>query len=227
MVAARRRIQDAGIFDPVAAAVAARVSPAADVIVDAGAGTGHYLSAALGAAPAATGIACDLSKYCARAAARAHPRALSLVADLWDAIPVASGAADAVLSVFAPRNLAETARILAPGGRWLIVTPAPGHLAQVREPLGMLAIGADKLGRLHGELEAGGLTVAETVPVTATAELDAAQLADLAGMGPAGFHRTPAELAAAAQALAPGDSRVPVTVDVVLTVAAARPGHRS
>ncbi|GAA3957601.1 methyltransferase domain-containing protein [Gordonia caeni] len=222
MVAARRRIQDAGIFDPVTAAVSSRLDPAADVIVDAGAGTGHYLSAALDTAPAALGIGCDLSKYCARAAARAHPRALSVVADLWDTLPIASSAADAVLSIFAPRNLAETARILAPGGRWLLVTPAPDHLAQVRESLGMLGIGADKLERLHDELADGGFAVAETVPVTATAELAAGQLADLAGMGPAGFHRTPDELAAAAQALAPGDVRVPVTVDVTLTVAVER-----
>src|SRR5690606_23686679 len=113
---------------------------AASVIVDAGAGTGYYLAAVLDAAPEATGFALDLSKYCARAAARAHPRALSILADLWDDVPLASGVVDTVLSVFAPRNLAETARILRPGGRWLLITPEAGHLSQVRESLGMLNI---------------------------------------------------------------------------------------
>lgn len=219
MVAARRRILDDGLFDPVAAAVADRIDPAAEVIVDAGTGTGHYLAAALEAAPAALGVGVDLSKYCARAAARAHRRALAVVADVWDGIPVASASTDAVLSIFAPRNVTETARVLAPGGHWLLVTPAPGHLAQVREELGMLTIGAGKLDRLHDDLAAGGFAVEQTAAITATAELDAGQLADLAGMGPAGFHRTPDQLAGAAHTLAPAGSQVPVTLDVTLTVA--------
>ena len=55
-----------------------------------------------------------------------------VVADLWEPVPVADAVADAVLSVFAPRNVPETARMLAPGGSWLLVTPNPGHLRRVR-----------------------------------------------------------------------------------------------
>ncbi|WP_345313034.1 putative RNA methyltransferase [Gordonia alkaliphila] len=219
MVAARRRLLDAGVFDPVAQALAAAIDPEAAVVVDAGAGTGRYLAAVLDAAPRAVGIGLDLSKYCARAVARAHPRAIAVVADLWEPIPVADGTADAVLSVFAPRNVAETVRMLAPDGRWLLVTPNPGHLHEVREPLGMLEIGADKLDRLHADLTAGGLQVRGSTPLTATALLDAEQLADLAGMGPAGFHRTEDELHAAAQALTAAAEALPVTLDVTLTVA--------
>lgn len=219
MVASRRRILDSGMFDAVANALATAIPRDAGVVVDAGTGTGHYLAAALGAAPAALGVGIDLSKYCARAAAKAHPRALAVVADLWEPLPLADGVADAVLSVFAPRNAAEVARILAPGGCWLIVTPNPGHLHEVREALGMLDIGADKLVRLHDELAAAGFRVTASEPVTSTSELGATQAADLAGMGPAGFHRGPDELAAAAAALVAGSGAVAATVDVTMTVA--------
>ncbi len=218
MVAARRRILGSGLFAPVADAVAEALPPEATVIVDAGAGTGDYLARALAARPAAVGIGIDLSRYCARALARCHRRAVGVVADLWEPLPVRDGVADAVLSIFAPRNAAETVRLLAPGGRWILVTPNPGHLAQVREALGMLDIGEDKLGRLHRELSAAGLTVHAARTVIAPIALDSAAAADLAGMGPAGFHRTPAELAAAARALA-GDGMVRAQLDVTVTIA--------
>lgn len=219
MVAARRRILAAGIFEAVTDGLAARVPAGAGVIVDAGAGTGHYLAAALDAAPDSDGIGIDLSKYCGRALARAHPRARAVVCDLWAGLPIASSSTDVVLSVFAPRNLAETARILAPGGRWLLITPNPGHLRQVREALGMLDIAPDKLERLHGELAGAGFAVTESVAVVDDVELTAAAAADLAGMGPAGFHRTEEQLAAAARTLTGGAGNIRASVDVTLTVA--------
>lgn len=219
MVAARRRILDAGVFTAVTDALSAAVPASAGLIVDAGAGTGHYLAAALEAAPEACGIGIDLSKYGGRSIARAHPRARAVVCDVWSGLPIASASTDTVLSVFAPRNVADTARILAVGGRWLLVTPNPGHLEQVREPLGMLSIGSDKLARLHDDLAAGGFAVRRSVPVTADVDLSVAQLADLAGMGPAGFHRTAAELTAAAEALVGGADGVRATLEVTVTVA--------
>lgn len=218
MVAARRRVLAAGLLDPIAGAVVQALPERASLIVDAGAGTGDYLARTLQVRPEALGLGLDLSRYCARSIARCHPRAVGVVADLWEPLPVRGGVADAVLSIFAPRNAAETARILAPGGRWILVTPNPGHLAEVREPLGMLAIGEDKLGRLHRELTGAGLTVHAARPVAAPILLDAAAAADLAGMGPAGFHRTPAEIVGAAHALA-GGGAVRATLDVTVTIA--------
>ncbi|MFT3714539.1 MAG: methyltransferase [Gordonia sp. (in: high G+C Gram-positive bacteria)] len=219
MVAARRRVLESGLYDPVLTAVAERIDPESAVVVDAGSGTGHYLASCLDAAPDALGIGIDLSKYCARATARSHRRALAVVADLWEGIGVRTGAADALLSVFAPRNLGEAARILRPGGRWILVTPRPDHLAQLREPLGMLGIGDDKLARLHDDLTSAGFTVTSADPVTADLTLSAPTAADIAGMGPAGFHRTPDELAAAARSLDPSDRGIPATLDVTVTTA--------
>lgn len=219
MVAARRRILDDGVFAAVTGAVAAAVPTGARLIVDAGAGTGHYLAAALDAAHRACGVGLDLSKFCGRSLARSHPRALAVVCDVWSGLPIASSSTDVVLTVFAPRNVAETARILAPGGQWLLVTPNPRHLEQVRAAMGMLDIAPGKLDRLHADLADGGFAVQRSTPIVADLDLTAGQTADLAGMGPAGFHRSEAELAAAAGALAGASGGIRVTLDVTLTVA--------
>ena len=66
-----------------------------------------------------------MAKPAARRAARAHPRAAAVVCDVWRGLPIADGCADLVLDVFAPRNGAEFARVLRPGGTLVVVTPAP------------------------------------------------------------------------------------------------------
>lgn len=241
MVAARRRVIDAGGYDLIAAAVAEAVAtaipasriPASNIpgscvpdsrtpdspplIVDAGCGTGYYLARSLDAVPASRGIGVDLSKYCARAAARCHPRAVAAVADLWRPLPLRDGFADVVLSVFAPRNAAQFQRILRPEGRWIIVTPNPGHLAELVEPLGLLSVDGDKDERLAQTL-AGRFTVLGERRVTGSLELSGPQIADVAGMGPSAFHRGSGEIAAAAADLAEG-RRVQVCIDVSIRVA--------
>ncbi|GAA4589941.1 methyltransferase domain-containing protein [Planotetraspora phitsanulokensis] len=154
MVAARADFLDGGHFAPLADAVAAACG-AAEVIADAGAGTGHYLSRALDAAAAgAVGLALDVSKHALRRAARAHPRIGAVVADVWRPLPVRDASADVLLNVFAPRNAAEFARILKPGGTLVVVTPAAGHLRPLVDRLGLLSVDADKERRL-GETLAG------------------------------------------------------------------------
>src|SRR6202044_3128376 len=67
-------------------------------------------------------------------------------------LPVADGAAAVVLDVFAPRNGAELRRVLHPAGRLLVVTPSPGHLAELAGPLGLLSVDPRKDERLAGTL---------------------------------------------------------------------------
>ncbi len=77
---------------------------------------------------------------------------MAVVADTWAGLPVRDGAVDRVLVVFAPRNGAETARVLAPGGRLVVVTPAADHLAELVGPLGLLSVDPAKAERLAGSL---------------------------------------------------------------------------
>ena len=222
MVAARGRVHAAQVFAPVVDAVsrAVRESVAGPidnpVVADIGSGTGHYLAGVLDAMPGSRGIGIDLSKFCARATARSHPRTAAVVADVWSGLPIRSTAVSAVLSVFSPRNVPEFARILRPGGVVVTVTPEPGHLAELAAPMGMLRIAEDKDARLEADMgTCFGAPVARSVryPVDAPASL----VADLVGMGPTAFHRGEDEIAAAARALAGDRATVPVTIAVRVT----------
>jgi 23S rRNA (guanine745-N1)-methyltransferase len=190
MVEARGRVLSA-VYGAVVALVADAVAACRpQVVLDAGAGTGQYLAAALDRLPDAVGIATDVSVAAARRAARAHPRIASVVADTWRGLPVRDGVADVVSCVFAPRNPTDFARVLAPGGHLVVVTPEPGHLAGVRAAHGLLDLDPDKDERLAAALD--GLFAPEdsqrlSVAVDATAD----QVADVIAMGPNAFHGAP------------------------------------
>lgn len=186
MVAARARFLAAGHYEPIATALARRVSGARR-IVEVGAGTGWYLGRLLDAAPQAVGLATDVSPMAARRAARAHERAGSVVADTWAGLPVRAGVADVLSCVFAPRNAAEFTRITAQGGLLLVVTPNAGHLLQAREALGLLGLEADKLAKVQRQF-AGAFEPIGTQRVTWRMDLSAESLADLVAMGPNAFH---------------------------------------
>lgn len=204
MVAARQRFLDAGHYDPVSDAIAGNVGGCRR-IVDAGGGTGHHLARALDRAPDAVGLAVDVSAAAARRAARAHPRMGAVVADTWQSLPVRSSGADALLCVFAPRNAAEFARVLVPGGLLVVVTPNPGHLAEARAALGLIGIQDDKLATVRRTL-AGAFDPVAGVRIARPLELTASEVDDLVAMGPNAFHEH-----------APASGGLRVSLDVQVT----------
>ena len=214
MVADRAGFLDAGHYAGVTAALAdAVLAPGTPrTVLDAGGGTGAHLAGVLDRAPEAVGVVLDVSRYAARRAARAHPRAIAVVADSWARWPVRTGTLDRVLVVFAPRNGAETARVLRPDGSLVVVTPAADHLGELIGPLGLLTVDPAKADRLAASLGP------HLRPVAAVAHreelgLDRAAVRTLVGMGPHARHRTPAQLAAAVDRLTE-PVRVTVSVDV-------------
>lgn len=222
MVEARVNFLSRGHYLPLAEAVAAAVVPVLagghPAVLDSGTGTGHYLRAVLDAAAAAgrpaAALGLDISKFALRRAARLNPEALNVVWDVWRPLPLADSSVDAVTVVFAPRNAAEFARVLRPGGRLIVVTPRPGHLSAIAAVTGMLAIEESKDERL-------GLSMAEYFdPHSADAvdiplRLSRQDAADLALMGPAGHHmdrhRVETRLAAEPEPLL-ADARFQLTV---------------
>jgi 23S rRNA (guanine745-N1)-methyltransferase len=176
MVAARAEFLAAGHYDFISGALAS-AAPAAELVVDAGAGTGHHLAAVLDASPGAVGLALDISKPAVRRAARVHPRAAAALCDTWRRLPLADGAAGVLLDVFAPRNGAEFRRVLRRDGILLVVTPTGEHLAELIGPLGLLNVDADQR-RLDRTLH-----------------LSHADVRTLVGMGPSAWHADPDVLA--------------------------------
>src|SRR5262249_30372752 len=83
MIQARLRVLAAGLLAGLTAAVVDAAGAARPgLIIDAGAGTGHHLAAALDNL-GGVGLALDIAKPAVRRAARAHPRIGAAVCDVW------------------------------------------------------------------------------------------------------------------------------------------------
>ncbi|MGH1551049.1 putative RNA methyltransferase [Leifsonia poae] len=185
MLDARDRVLEGGAYSPIAAAVAAAVTGAH--IVDAGAGTGYYLRGALAGSPDATGLAMDLSPQAVARAVRSSERVDGLVADTWRPLPVRSDLVDAVLDVFAPRNLPEFHRVLRPAGLLVVVVPRADHLASLRATGTMLDIPSDKADDvIHAAEPLYALQTRE--PVAYDLPLTDDLRTSLVGMGPSARH---------------------------------------
>lgn len=218
MIAARTRVLESGAYEPIAAALVAALprnlhapeqSPA---IVDVGAGEGYYTAAIAQAALAARVIGTDLSKPGLKAL-RKLDVALPVLANAWARWPLRTGAIDVVTTVFAPRNPAETARVLRPGGLLLVITPEPGHLANLPQGLSTLAVAPGKAEQLTDAYP--GLEVISRAGIDFEFAADAALLADLVLMGPAAHHRSADAVRAAANQVG---GAVPVRGVVTLSV---------
>lgn len=192
MVSARLRVHDAGFLTEVVLATASVVADLLGdqedpVVIDLGGGPGVYMRACVRRSPQVRGIVFDLSKFCVRAVVRAQPASAGIVADVWRGIPMPDACAAVALSIFAPRNIAETARVLRPGGHLVIVTPQPDHLRELIAPLGMLSVAPDKDERLI-ESVSESFEVIDRTAVREVQSVGAATIADLVAMGPSAFH---------------------------------------
>ncbi|RDI68569.1 putative RNA methyltransferase [Nocardia pseudobrasiliensis] len=190
MLDARAAFQGERHFAPIADALVAALSAATPnprTLLEIGSGTGYYLAAALDALPNADGIALDVAKPAARRGARAHPRAASILADAWRGLPVRDAALTHVLSVFAPRNPDEVARVLDPGGLFVVVAPTHRHLAELIEPLGMVSVDSTKDDRL-AEALSGRFERIDRELVEYPMKLGHTDIGNVAAMGPSAHH---------------------------------------
>jgi 23S rRNA (guanine745-N1)-methyltransferase len=196
--------------------------PEPRTMLDLGGGTGAHLTGVLERLPDAVGVVVDSSPYAARRAARAHPRAMAVVADGWARLPVSDAVLDRVLVVFAPRGGAEIARVLRPEGRLVVITPEPDHLAELVEPLSLLRVDPAKESRLSAALEPH-LEPTRERHHRELLLLDHPSVVALVGMGPHARHRSRAEVATAVSRL---PEPVPVTLSVRLGTYRPAPGAR-
>jgi 23S rRNA (guanine745-N1)-methyltransferase len=192
----------------------------AGCVVEPGCGTGYYLGRLRDrllaeGVPLPCLFGTDVSRHAVRRAARAHPEASFLVADTRSGIPIADHAAVALLDVFAPRDAAEFARLLAPGGLLVVVTPGPAHLAELAARVGLLGIQPEKQRAVADGL-APRFRPLEVHRLRYPMQLGGVEAAELARMGPSARHLTPAALAAAGRL-----DRIEVSADFHLAAYAA------
>jgi 23S rRNA (guanine745-N1)-methyltransferase len=209
MVADRDRFLASGHYAFIAGALASYAT-GDGLVVDAGTGTGYYLARVLEAAEIkrdeavekkrdegtgkkgedageSVGLGLDVSKAALRRAARSHPRAAAVLADLWGPLPIRDGAAALLLDVFAPRNGPEFHRVLRPDGVLLVVTPAPDHLTELIEAHALLHVDPDKATRVAESL-GDHFTAVESRVLRRRLELTGPEVRTLIGMTPNAHH---------------------------------------
>ncbi len=206
MVLAREEFQNAGHYEPLAELLSESISghhPAGSAdLLDAGAGTGYYLNKIIESLSGSKvdALALDISRYAMRRAAKV-PHTLAMVWDVWRRLPSSNSSRDVVLNCFAPHNPEEFHRVLRANGVCLVVTAAPDHLQEVREPLDMLGIAENKESALIEKFAAHRLLHRHSAHLKYPMELSANDLFNLVFMGPAGHHLSPEKLRAKTESL--------------------------
>lgn len=216
MVAAREQFLAGGHYARLAALVAEQAAHHDPVgrdglIVEAAGGTGYYLAAILDRLPDRRGVCLDLSAPALRRAARTHPRAAAVGADVWQRLPLATGSASTVVSIFGPRNAGEVERLLTPDGVLIVASPAPEHLQELIAPLGLIGVDPAKPQR-----QAAAFARFEQLScqlLSYQLALDRRDIAALVGMGPSATHLS-AETAELRARNLPSPTPVTVAVQV-------------
>lgn len=201
MIDARETFLSGGHFAPFVESVTHHVEAVLDDagvavdahpgIVEVGAGTGYYLSHALDTIENSRGVGLDVSTAAAKRLASAHPRVGAVVADAWSRLPLRDASIDTIMVVFAPRNAAEFARVLKPEGEVVVLTADAGHLAELREPLGIIDVEKGKVDRMIAQASGHLEPVGESEIVEFTMNLDQASIAAQIGMSPSARHIHP------------------------------------
>jgi 23S rRNA (guanine745-N1)-methyltransferase len=180
--------------------------PVALGVLEVGCGEGYYIGGLRRALAAGlpNGSAClglDVSKEAVRLAARRYPDVTFVVADIKARLPIASGSIGLLLDVFAPRNPAEFARIVGPGGLLLVAIPAAAHLAELRAALPLLGIEPEKERHVAEQLSPA-FTLRDAYSLEYPMRLASADIVDLLTMTPSAHHLSK-EAIDAARGLAP------------------------
>lgn len=213
MVEARRRFLNAGLYQPIAAAVNQAVLaelPFDEIArcLDAGSGEGYYLRQLAAAVPEGQMLALlgvDISKWAVLSAAKQDKRPNWVVGSNAN-LPVLPATLDCVLCMFGFPVYPEFFRVLKPRGLLLQVDAGPDHLRELREVI----YPALKPERPTDSLAPDGFIRSATETVRYSTKLcGAEQIADLLSMTPH-LYRASAEGRAKAAML----SELTVTVDV-------------
>jgi 23S rRNA (guanine745-N1)-methyltransferase len=171
-VAARRRLHDLGVTEPLLHAIGEFMAASpADIVLDTGCGDGFYL----GTLARQTGFdahGIDISVPAVDAAARRYPACEWIVANADRFVPYAERWFSFVLSITARMNAGEFRRVLRDDGRLLVALPAPDDLIELRGE------GRDRVERTI-QTFARDFTVVDQRRVTTAADLDAAAVQDV------------------------------------------------
>lgn len=137
MIQARRTIHNAGLYEPLAAALCDIIqdhSPSAVKVLDVGCGEGYYSRYFQDRMPAKQYYGIDISKAAIKTAAKQSTDIQYVVASAFR-LPIRTKSVALVSRIFAPSDDAEIERILTSGGYYLEVGPSAAHLIELKAAL--------------------------------------------------------------------------------------------
>lgn len=191
MMQARRAFLDQNYYQPlrnaVCAALDAHMPAQTHRILDIGCGEGYY-TAEIAKQFNQRNIdvyGLDIAKVAIRYAAKRYPTVSFCVASSHR-LPYADASMDAVVRIYAPCKAEELARVIAPEGILVTVSPAPRHLYQLKAQV------YDSV-QLHAENveEFAGFTLIDGRQLSYTMQLPGEQAANLLQMTPFAWRATP------------------------------------
>jgi 23S rRNA (guanine745-N1)-methyltransferase len=196
MVQARRSFLERGFYQPLAdtlnmlVATYRREQALPINVLDAGCGEGYYLGylqQSLSQHDQICLLGLDVAKDAIRMAAKRYPIATFVVANLKERLVVADESIHVLLNIFAPRNPAEFARVMARAGRLIVVIPGAEHMAQLRSTLPLLQIEENKQQHVVEQF-APYFTLLDAVPVSYELVLQGEEVQQLVMMTPNYWH---------------------------------------
>lgn len=135
MLASRRKVLTAGLFDGIVQAVHEALPDQPQRMLDVGTGEGTPLKRLLDLRQQDdTAIGFDISKAGVNLATQLVSEAFFAVADLAK-LPFTDDSFDSIVEFFSPSAYEEFKRVLAPGGTLVKIVPASGYLHELREIL--------------------------------------------------------------------------------------------
>lgn len=146
-------------------------------LLDAGCGEGHHLGA-FRRTYGVDGHGVDISVPAIELAAKRYRDCTWIVANADRFLPYADGSFDAVATITARLNPAEFRRVLAPGGKLLVVIPGANDLIELREAVLGERVERDRSDRTL-EMFAPQFTLQERRTVSHVARLDSAAMLDV------------------------------------------------
>lgn len=130
MIDARQEYLNNGYYQPLRDKICEIIDLSnADVILDAGCGTGYYANDIDPNKHQICGI--DISKYAIKMASKNNKNNSYIVASIFS-LPIANESIDVILNVFAPKPKAEFERVLKNNGLIIEVVPGKDHLKELK-----------------------------------------------------------------------------------------------
>jgi len=171
-VAARRRLHDRGVTEPLLCGIAESIAAGMeDVVLDAGCGDGFYLGS-LGREIGLDAHGIDISIPAVETAAKRYPDCEWIVANADHFLPYADRSFSIVLSITGRMNADEFRRVLRDDGQLLVALAAPEDLIELRGK------GRDRVDRTV-ETFAKDFLLADRRHVVTSADLDVEAVQDV------------------------------------------------